>query len=1252
MHISLIFRIFAGKELVMNLQEVENTIKAMNQAAFQELGDLFLISKDRDYNAFVCTGSQYGKQKTTKGTPDTFILTPDGKYIMVEYSTNETKRGKKLIEDFEKCLTERGVEKTKLECILLFANYQLNKDEVIAIQKYAEETHTPYQIYDGSRLARELYINHKNLIYRCLGLPVDLGQIVSIDDFVQEYDNAAGAIAAPLSNAFLYREQELQSIKYGIEKSDFILLHGAPGVGKTKLAIHAILEYCKDNLSYHAYCISYKGGELLTDLTCNINLNDDNIVFVDDINRISSFMAIIGFYSSIRKGKLKIIMTVRDYALEQAKAMCFPHNCLEIQVNPMSYEQVSEIVRLGFHIENKMYLDKISTISRGNPRIAMMAGKLAIEKQDLQSLNDVSALFDAYYGNIIDGIQYEDKKKLKKCAGIIAFFSPLKCEGNEVFENIINSFRISPSEFTECIDVLNRHEIVDLPQNAYAKISEQNLCVYLFYLAFIKEKVLSLGILFENFYGSYYQRFRDCIIPVNNTYGPDTIEKAVSPDLWLYYNSIHDSKTKFLLLSDFWPYLMDETFAYISDVVYSLPSGSTSEFFFEKDESHFVLNTNADILDLSSKLFIFVGKELRSAIELAFEYVRRKPSSASVLMRYINEQFMYRHYDNEYSHYRQSELLNYVIEQIDKGDALCQQIMWYIAKLFLAFHTNYSGPAVDRNSYSLYQYPIPALKSILKIRERIWATIDRNYSSDRFPWLLKNYMSSSWGRDNKLPLNDIPFILEIIKKHLNSKSFEDCLCVQNYIRWAKRNGMSKKDYDFCYLKYRCREYRFYVLLTWDRLRDKDQCDYRDIDAYYKYKQLELKKNFVYKTKHSYDSFLTKYALLANNKSVEDIHGIKNSLNYIVSLAFESNLDLGCHFLRRITQYNFQDFLPIALFVNHLHSVTKAKRILAAIISANYDMKPEWVVKYFENVPVSFLTKDDLAILLDAINECSAGTTIVLSNLKKLEELDSCIMEKILIQIHSLNEKGKRILLSDHDSELIYNACSSKKVIQDTYLQQVKFNKYFDYELKGLLLLLQNNPHFLVDYIKSVADDKNEPDSNLSQIWKIEGIEPAVEDILKHFRSDSKYRFYREDKWENAFFLKSNVGANLDKAKAFLEDQFHKALGDEKYVEQIVLIARGVFNDLYNKFISDYIDYINSPKDFFQIDWLNLHSGIHVYGENTTFGDIEAARWSSLLSCLENVTNPKIYAIMAQIKRYIISCQKQADDERARNQLWR
>gem|GEM_PF-6042189 len=1225
----------------------------MNQAAFQELGDLFLISKDSDYNTFICTGSQFGKQKTTKGTPDTFIHTHDGECIMVEYSTNSTEKEKKLIEDFDKCLNKVEIEKLKIKYIVLFANYKLSYKEIDDIQKYSDSKNVSIQIYDGSRLARELYINHKDFVFRCLGIHVDTGQIVSIESFIQEYDNAAGAIAASLSNVFCYREQEIEVIKRELEEKDFILLHGAPGVGKTKLAIQAITEYCKDNPKYQVYCISYKGGELLTDLTCNINLNNDTIVFVDDINRIDCFNSIIGFYSSIRKGKLKIVMTVRDYALEQAKTMCYPHDCFELQVNLMNSEQISEIVRLAFGIENKMYLDKISTISKGNPRIAMMAGKLAMEKQNLRSLNDVSALFDAYYGNIIDTIQYRDKRTLIKCAGIIAFFSPLKIEDNEDLDKILNIFGISLSELIECIDVLNRYEIIDLPQNTYAKVGEQNLCMYLFYLAFIKEKALSLGILFERFYVTHYQRFRDNIIPVNNTYGPDTIKEAVCPELVTYYNSVHDSKTKFLLLSDFWPYLLDETLAYISEIVYSMQSISSHEYSFEKDESFYVHNSRADdVLDLSSKLFSFVGKEIRSAIGLSFEYVRRKPSSASILMRHINEQFMYRHYDNEYFHYRQTELLNYVIEQVEKKDVLCQKIIWYIAKLFLAFHTNYSGPTVDRNSYCLFQYPVPTQKTILEIRKRIWYTIDANYSIGSFSWLLKGYVSSLWGKEKKLPKCDNPYIFEIIKKHMNSKSFEDCLCVQNYIEWAKRNGMSKKDYDYFHKRYYCREYKFYVLVTWDRLRDKEQYDFRDYNAYHRYKQLELKKNFVYNTKRSYDSFLVKYALLANNDSVENKHNLRSSLNLVVSMAFENNIDLGCYFLRKIIRYNFHDFLPLDLFANHICSATNAKRILTTILSDDYDMKSEWTIKYFECIPVSFLAKDDLTILLDAISGCSTGTTIVLANLEKLKILDSNIIDNILIQIYLLNEKGKRFLLYDSDSEFIYNECSNRDVIQNTYIQQVKFNRNYDYELKGLLLLLKNNPHFLVDYIKSVASDKNELDSNISQIWAIEGIEPAVDETLDILRSKTSYYIYRDAEWVSALFTNIKDGKERDKAKEFLKNQFNRSLGDRNYTEQIVLITRGIFNDLYEIYIRTFIEYIKSPDDFFMIDWLNLRSGISVFGENTTFGDIEAAKWSSLLSILESNQDLKVYAIKAHIKRKIVSCQKQADDERARRQLWR
>ncbi len=70
------------------LQSIENALKEINETVFQELCDSFLLRKNPKYRAFSRTGSQQGKQKTIKGTPDTLILLPNGKYLFVEYSTN------------------------------------------------------------------------------------------------------------------------------------------------------------------------------------------------------------------------------------------------------------------------------------------------------------------------------------------------------------------------------------------------------------------------------------------------------------------------------------------------------------------------------------------------------------------------------------------------------------------------------------------------------------------------------------------------------------------------------------------------------------------------------------------------------------------------------------------------------------------------------------------------------------------------------------------------------------------------------------------------------------------------------------------------------------------------------------------------------------------------------------------------------------------------------------------------------------
>ncbi len=94
------------------LQSIEQALIAINDTVFQELCDSFLMMRNPGYSAFSRRGSQSGKQKTIKGSPDSFFLMPDGKYLMIEHSTNITRGVAKLEDDVAKCLDERLTKNT------------------------------------------------------------------------------------------------------------------------------------------------------------------------------------------------------------------------------------------------------------------------------------------------------------------------------------------------------------------------------------------------------------------------------------------------------------------------------------------------------------------------------------------------------------------------------------------------------------------------------------------------------------------------------------------------------------------------------------------------------------------------------------------------------------------------------------------------------------------------------------------------------------------------------------------------------------------------------------------------------------------------------------------------------------------------------------------------------------------------------------------------------------------------------------
>ncbi|MBD5282892.1 MAG: ATP-binding protein [Bacteroides sp.] len=289
---------------------LEHAIAQMNPARFQEILDLILMRKFPNAKIFACVGSQYGKEKTVSGTPDTYIE-DDEQVFYVEYSTDISSGISKIRKDIDKCLVdivERQIsEKTT---IIISANFKISKDNQISVVDYVESRGCKCLVYDGQYIARLIMSDYKDLASEC-GLQIDTGQVIGIEKFLIEYAKKGGQFAISLSTKFLHRTNELNTIINHLRKCDIILISGAPGVGKSRISIEAIKDFCSSE-DYFSKCISYKEESLLSDLNSNLIEGRNYVILVDDVNRVNHIGQILEFQNSYIGGHLKLILTVRN----------------------------------------------------------------------------------------------------------------------------------------------------------------------------------------------------------------------------------------------------------------------------------------------------------------------------------------------------------------------------------------------------------------------------------------------------------------------------------------------------------------------------------------------------------------------------------------------------------------------------------------------------------------------------------------------------------------------------------------------------------------------------------------------------------------------------------------------------------------------------------------------------------------------------------------------------------------------------
>lgn len=105
------------------LIDIKYRIMQLDGGTFQNLCDAFLHREG--YGSGYSLGMQTGTNKTAPGSPDTYFLTAENKYVMVMYSTQQTDFLKKAEEDIAKCFDPKktGLSEDDVEEIVICHTY-------------------------------------------------------------------------------------------------------------------------------------------------------------------------------------------------------------------------------------------------------------------------------------------------------------------------------------------------------------------------------------------------------------------------------------------------------------------------------------------------------------------------------------------------------------------------------------------------------------------------------------------------------------------------------------------------------------------------------------------------------------------------------------------------------------------------------------------------------------------------------------------------------------------------------------------------------------------------------------------------------------------------------------------------------------------------------------------------------------------------------------------------------------------------
>jgi hypothetical protein len=1191
---------------------IEKYLGGVDQATFQKLMNHLLHLEG--YKFLSSPGSVVGKNKTSKGSPDSFFEDGD-KYAFCELTTQEKLATgetffKKLKKDIEHCFNVgvTGIAKTDISKVILCFTEKLKPKEHKELKDKVSK-HNPNAtlvIYSIQEIPFRL-VYYPGLSDKYIsGVKTTKGTFYTLPDFLKTTEKG---LQPSLTNPFLGREEEIKQAKSHLLSNDILIITGIQGVGKSKLAVQ-LAEIFENELAFEPRVIASSPVPLWEDLNNFILPDKKYFIFFDDANKaLPNLDYLLQFIATREKDTIKIVITVRDYVKQDLNKYLFnvPHN--EIIINQLEDKKIEEIVNkslpTGLSLD-PFAMEKIISLSKGNSRLALMATSTIVKNNSTEILTDVFSLYDQYFQKVKNDLSFLDNKENLKTLGIIAFFGVLDRNNEEVKVILENDFNINWNQLWENLIELEKVELVDIFQNEVAKISDQVLATYVFYKTFIEERTAQINYsqwLFK-FIEKYEKKINKTLIDLINTFGFIELRDRITSLILEVQKKLEDDfKNLYKFLEIFWFYREVDSLLFVKSWIESLDKEEPelSEIKYTYEANDFVWAP--DYFKLLLNFWNHNTPYSREAIDLAFKLMFRQPSRIPETLKHLNEYLQFHRFDYRVDFPRQHLLLETLNNSTfsTREKEISDQLFLSLAPKYLGWNfSQIEGKGGGQMMiYNFHLIKTPALMELRKnILQRLFVLFPANENS-----VLKALHKYAWTSreiDSSIYFDEQTLIADFINNNFSTENYSQCKLVYEYVDTLKEHNITP-------------------LYEWNSFLNSDSIQIAKIfsskfdDEKLKHDEREKKQKeeiekfiagkdiaFIQKTLDRLDS-VYKDAVASN-----DGYWIDSSLPIMFLSLAETNANLYYKSLEllMLDKYSFELRYGYFVYRPIKQKLVKLKEIYSHINRYEYRQKQFWKQLFFEALDESDI---DEFLLLEFIGFISSvNNRFYIYDLEKKIVFDKQFKSSKSLLHPSATEHENiityitEILLSKENSMDVSfgpNTCEmcshffAKKVnlLKQVFYNHKKRDNHSDYDGKEMAAVSSLDNFFLIEYLKEVTKDVSYlhikfDNLNLSFVWNLPECEKIIDEALEIIISKAPI-FSNFEHQANVLFKGLKLTPEqLEKVYNYISKFIQKHFASKQHIHIILNVVTYSFNNQVLRFLKEFL-LLNKDIEFMKCLWL-------------------------------------------------------------------